>query len=463
MRLPFQSSLSRVSHRLRELARQRPEEAEEFLDTHQEQWEEIAETDPGSAADILEALHEEDAADLLRDLDADDAADVLDQMRAAAAADVIEEFDIDAAAQLISEMEPDQAVDLLSALEEDEVRDEVIAALAPDVRLEINQLIVYPPDSAGGLMTTDFAALPMGITTGEAIESLRRLHEEIGSNLTYVYVVDIEGRIAGVVPFRELVFARPHTGLDEIMLSNPVTVTVDTDREIVAELIQRYHLISIPVTDAQGFLAGIVKIDEAMEAAQAEATEDIARIVGAGAEETVYTEVGLSVRRRLPWISLNLIIGLLLALVIGGFEGMIEDRAVLASFMPMVALLGGNSGAQSLAVVIRAMAVGSLPPGRAVRAIRRESTIGLINGIVIACLSGLLGGYVAGEAEIGLVIGIAVFANLLVAGIVGASIPILLRRIGLDPALASNIFLTTVTDTVGFGGFLFTAMVVLGL
>jgi magnesium transporter len=462
MRLPFRSRLNRLSHRLRELARNRPEEAEEYLDTHQQEWEEIAETDPGSAADILEALHEEDAADLLQDLDADEAADVLDEMRAPAAADVIEELSVESAAELIAEMETHQAVDLLAALEED-LRDEVTASLEPSIRLEINRLIVHPDDSAGGLMTTDYAALPVGITSGEAIESLRRLHEEIGSNLTYVYVVDLQGKLAGVAPFRELVFARPGTGLDEIMLSDPVAVTVDTDREIVAELIQRYHLISLPVTDAQHHLVGIVKVDEAMEAAQAEATEDVARMVGAGAEETVYTEVSLSVRRRLPWITLNLLIGLTLAVVIGGFESIIEEKTVLASFMPMVALLGGNSGAQSLAVIIRAMAVGSLPPGRAGRAIRREATIGLINGVVIATLSGILGGIVAGDAGIGFVIGIAVFANLVVAGVVGASIPILLRSLGQDPALASNIFLTTVTDIVGFGGFLLTAKVILNL
>lgn len=460
MRLPFRTSLSRVSHRLRELARNRPEEAEEYLDSHQEEWEEIAETDPGTAADILEALHEEDAADLLQDLDTDDGADVLDEMQAPAAADVIEEISTESAAELIAEMETHQAVDLLAALEED-VRDEVMAALDPKTRLAINRLIVYPDDSAGGLMTTDYASLPTGITSGEAIESLRRLHEEIGSNLTYVYVVDLQGKLAGVAPFRELVFARPHTGLDEIMVRDPVAVTVDTDREIVAELIQRYHLISLPVTDNQDHLVGIVKVDEAMEAAQTEATEDIAQMVGAGAEETVYTEVGVSVRRRIPWIILNLFIGLGLAVMLGAFEATIRTNAVLASFMPMVALLGGNSGAQSLAVIIRAMAVGSLPPGRAARAIRREATIGLLNGIVIASLSGLLGGVVARDMEVGLVIGVAVFANLLVAGVVGASIPIILRRLGQDPALASNIFLTTVTDVVGFGGFLLTARLVL--
>jgi len=453
MRLPFHSSLSRLSHRLRELARNRPEEAEEFLDTHQDEWEEIAETDPGSAADILEALDEEDAADLLRDLDADDAADVLDQMRAAAAANVIEEMDTQAAAELIAEMEPDQAVDLLAALEEDEVRQDVIAALDPEVRLEINQLIAYPPDSAGGLMTTDFAALPKGITTDEAIESLRRLHEEIGSNLTYVYVVDPQGKIAGVVPFRELVFARPHTGLEEIMLHDPISVTVDTDREVVAEYIQRYR--------ANEHLVGIVKVDEAMEAAQAEATEDVARMVGAGAEETVYTPVPRSVRRRLPWIWLNLGIGLAIASMIRTFEPIIGEQPTLAAFMPLVAAVGGNSGAQGLAVTIRAMAVGGLPPGRAGRAIRREALIGLSNGVMTATLSGFLGGFVAGDWHIGLVIGLAVLLNLTIAGVVGSSIPTILRRLKLDPALASNIFMTAVTDTVGMGGFLLTAKLLL--
>jgi magnesium transporter len=462
MRLPFRRRLSRLSHRLRELARNRPEEAEEYLDSHQQEWEEIAETDPGSAADILEALDEEDAADLLIELSTLEASDVLDEMRAQAAADVIEEISVPRAAELIGGMETHQAVDLLAVLE-DEVRQQVLADLDPQTRLEINRLIIYPPDSAGGLMTTDFASLPVGVTAGEAIEALRRLHEEIGSNLTYVYVADTRGKLVGVVPFRELVFARPGMGLDEIMLDDPVAVTVDTDREEVAELIQRYHLISIPVTDHQQHLVGIVKVDEAMEAAQAEATEDIVQMVGAGAEESVYTEIPVSVRRRLPWIWLNLMIGLAIAALIRTFEPIIADKATLAAFMPLVAALGGNSGAQGLAVTIRAMAVGSLPPGRAFRAIRREAAIGLLNGITTALLSGALGGIVAGDAGIGLVIGIAVLVNLTIAGVVGSSIPTILRRIGLDPALASNIFMTAVTDTVGLGGFLLTAKLVLRL
>jgi len=449
-----------VASAIRDLAHRSPDQAEEYLDTHQSEWERIAEVDPNSAADILEALDEEGAADLLEALEADDAADVLDEMRPEPAADVLEELAPHEAAAYIAEMVTDQAVDLLAALEQDS-RDAVLAALDPRTRREINRLIIFPPDSAGGLMTTDIASLPQGIDAGEAIESLRRLHDELGSNLTYVYVVDDAGRLVGVVPFRELVFARPGTGLEDVMVSDPVSVQLDTDREVVAELVQRYHLIAIPVTDADRHLIGMVKVDEALEAMQAEATEDITQMVGVGAEETVFTPISKSIRRRLPWIVLNLFIGLAIALVIDQFKDIIQDRTILAAFMPMVALLGGNTGAQSLAVIIRSMAVGDLPRGRALKAVRRELLVATSNGVVISILSGITGGIVSGEALIGLVICVAVFVNLMVAGFVGAAIPVVLRRVGQDPALASNIFLTTVTDVVGFGGFLLTATLVL--
>jgi magnesium transporter len=450
----------RRSDTLRDLARQRPEEAEAYLDTHQDEWEALAEDHPHNAADILEALREADAADLLADLDTEEAAEVLDEMRPEAAADIIEQLDPAAAAAYIAEMDTDQAVDLLGALE-DEVRESVIAALSDEEAEAVNRLLQYPTDTAGGLMTTEIATLPMGVPAGEAIEILRQLHEELGSNMVYVYVVDDAKRLQGVVSFRDLVFARPGTALEEVMVESPVAVTTATDREVVAELIQRYHLLAIPVTDEAGHLVGMVRFDEALEAVQAEVTEDITTMVGAGAEETVFTPIRRSVSRRLPWISVNLGIGLMIALVISRFESVIEGNEILAAYMPMVALLAGNSGAQSLAVVIRAMAVGELPAGRAVRAIRREGIIGLVNGAVISVMSGVGGALLTGNAELGLVITIAVAVNFLVAGVAGAGIPVLLRSLGQDPALASNIFLTMITDVVGFGGFLLTATILL--
>lgn len=459
MKLPFLRPRL-LTEGLRELARRRPEEAEEYIGSHHDEWETIVEADPHNAADILEAIDASSAAGFMADLDLIDVGEVLDEMRPEAAADVLEEMTPERAAQAVAEMDVDQAADLIGALDDD-VRSAVLAALAPAVAQKIGQLLAYAPDTAGGLMTTEIASLPMGLAAGEAIEALRRLHDDLGSNLTYVYVVDDARRLVGVVSFRDMVFARPGQGLDEVMQGDPYLVHPDTDREVVAELIQRYHLIALPVVDRQGRLLGMVKVGEALEAVQAEASEDIAAMMGAGVEESVYSPVLLSSRRRLPWILVNLVAATLVAIVIAQFQDVIRGEVLLAALMPMVAQLGGNTGAQSLAVMIRSMAVGDLPPGRARRAIRREMSIAALNAVAISIAAGGIVALFLHEASLGGIIAIAVFVNLLVAGLAGGGIPVLLRRLGLDPALASNIFLTAVTDLVGFGGFLLTAAILL--
>ena len=468
MRLRFPRPRA-VTETLRDLARRRPDEAEAYLDAHHDEWEELAGHTPENAADILEALEEEGAADLLKDLDLDDAGEVLDEMRPEAAADVLETIRPATAAALIGMMDADQAADVIGALEPGE-RTAVLAALDPESASEIHSLLVHAADTAGGMMTTDYAALPLGVSSGEAIEALRRLHDELGSNLSYVYVTDEAGHLRGVISFRELVFARPGRSLDDVMVSDPVSVMPTTDREVVAELIQRYSLFAIPVVDHDGLLIGMVKISEALEAIQAEAGEDIAVMVGAGVEETIFTPVGRSVRRRLPWIMFNLFVGLVIAFVIAQFESTLAAAAVLAAYMPLVALLGGNSGAQSLAVIIRSIAMGDLPRGRARRAIKREVTVTMIDGLVIAVLAGLMGALTVGflgdqssiePLDIGTILFVSVIVSFLAGGLVGSSIPIILRRMGQDPALASNIFLTMTTDLVSFGGFLLIASLLL--
>lgn len=456
---------------LRDLARQRPDEAEEYLDAHHDAWEELAEHDPHDAADILEALDEEGAVDLLQDLPPDHAGDVLDEMHPEAAADLLEELEAIEAAAMLETMEPDQAADVVGALEPID-RTAVLAALGPEAGAEIEALLLHAADSAGGMMTTDVAALPVDMSAGMAIESLRTLHGELGSNLLYVYAVDGENRLVGVVSFRDLVFASPETTIRDVIEPTLVSVRPETDREQVSELIHRYRLIAIPVVEADGTLVGMVKFSEAIEAIQAEVGEDMAVMVGAGEEETVFTPVGLSVRRRLPWIFFNLMAGVFIAGIIAQFEATLTTYAILAAYMPIVALLAGNSGAQSLAVIIRSMAVGDLPHGRAPRAVRREVAVGFINGTIIAISSALLAAITVGlytsesvaaiaPIEIGVIIFISVWVSFLVAGLVGAGIPVLLGGLGQDPALASNIFLTLITDIVGFAGFLLTAALLL--
>jgi len=450
-----------LAQRLRLRARREPRIVEDYLDAHSEEWGALAEADPFDAADILEELGPEAAADLLRQLEARAAGNVLDEMRPDLAAEILEDFSDERTTAVLSEMDPDMAADLLGHLDEED-RSLVLAKLTPETAEELAELLAHPHDSAGGLMTTDVAALPGGITTGEAIERLRQLHDEI-EDLSYVYVTDALGKLIGVVSFRDLVFARPGVGLDETMVRNPVSVHPETDREEVVELTQRYNLFGVPVCDRDGRLIGMVPHEAVIEAVQAEASEDFAAAVGAGPEETVFTPVKRSVRMRLPWLVLNLGMAIVVALVIERQADVISEfGVVLAALMPVVALLGGNAGAQSLAVVIRGLALEDVPPNRVSSVLGRQIAVGALNGVPLGFLAAFVGASIGGSVEFGAVMGVAAATNVTIASFAGAAIPLVLRRLGLDPALASNIFLTLMTDIVGFGGFLVVAAVLLG-
>ncbi|MDH3730113.1 MAG: magnesium transporter [Acidimicrobiia bacterium] len=444
---------------LRELARRRPREAEEYLEDHAEEWESVAEADPATAADILEAVGQEATVELLADLDPEEASEVVAEMRLDAAAEALTESPPEFSARVVEAMSAAEAADVIGAMDAaDQPR--VLEHVADGATDDILALLAYPPDSAGGLMTTEFAAIQIGLTAGEAIEALRRLQEEVGQ-LAYVYITDHDQRLHGVLSFRDLVFSRPGTGIDEAMVSNPVAVRPETDREEVAELIQRYGLLSLPVVDFRGRLLGIVTVDEILEAVQEEAVEDIVVMVGAGVGETVHTTVARSVRNRFPWIVVNLAIAFAVAAVVSRFEPVISRTAILAAYMPVVAAVGGNGGAQSLAIVIRALATSDLPEHRSLRVVGNQALIGAINGLAVAAAASIIAFVFTDSAEIALIIGVAAFANMIAAGAAGAAIPMLLQRYGQDPALASNIFLTLVTDIVGFGGFLAIATLLL--
>lgn len=458
-----------LARTLRRVAGRNPEDVEEYLEEHVEEWSALAEAMPGDAADILEAISEEAASELIAELDPEEAAEVLEELRPQLAAELLAELPAADAAVLLQEMLPEEAADVLVEVEDEEVVEAFLDLMDDEPASEIRRLLAYAPDSAGGLMTTDLAVLPLGMTAGEAIERVRALHEEL-EDLFYVYVVDGEGRLAGVVSFRDLVFVRPGVGLDEAMVTDPVTVGPETDREEVADLIQRYHLFGIPVVDAGDHLLGMVTQEAALEAVQAEASEDFAAAVGAGAEETVYTSVGRSVRMRLPWLLVNLVLSLVVALIIERQTGVISREPVLAALMPLIALLGGNAGSQSLAVVIRSLATDDLPASRTWEVTGRQSMIGALEGVALS-VAGLAITYVlvssgvftssTPAAEVAIVVGVAILVNLAVATTMGTLIPLTLRRLGADPALASSIFLTLTTDAVGFGGFLLVAATLL--
>ncbi len=447
-----------LAARLASLARREPQEVEAYLDAHTEEWVELAQADPHDAADILEELGDEAAADLIRGLGAPEAADVLEEMQDDLAADVLEEMTPPRAASMLEAMVPAEAADLIGALEP-EAKEEILAAMGDEAAGAIRELLAYPSDSAGGLMTMRIAALPIGLTAGEAIERIRQLHEEL-EHLSYVFVVDDSHRLVGVLSFRELVFARPGDGLDDVMVSNPIKVTPLTDREEVTELARRYNLFAVPVVDFDDRLLGIVTSDEVIDAVEQEAGEDFAVAMGAGGEETVFTPVRRSIRMRFPWLVFDLALSSSVSLVIASFQNQIAAVPLLASLMPLVARIGGDSGAMSLAVVIRGLATREISPNRSLRVILRELALGMSNGLATAVLSGVIATILL-DPHIGLVVFISVLANLTVAGFAGAALPLLLKRLRFDPALGSNLFVTTVTDLTGFGGFLLVASLLL--
>ena len=448
------------AQRLRNAAGVQPEVVEEYLDSHTAEWEALAAADPHDAADILEELGAEAAADLLAELDAVPAAGILDEIRPELGAELLEDLPAARSSDLIGAMDTDMAADLIGELDARD-RESLLANLDPDIAHELLALLQHAPDSAGGLMTTDVAVLQIGITAGEAIERLRQLHDQI-DDLSYVYVVDHQRHLMGVVSFRDLVFARPGVGLEETMVHRPVTVRPETDREEVAELAQRYGLFGLPVVDQSGVLIGMVAHEAVVDSVQAEASEDFATAMGAGPEETVFTPVLRAVAMRLPWMVVNLAMAVVVALVIERQTDVIDDIGpILAALMPVVALIGGNAGAQSLAVVIRSLAIERVAPSRVGQVLAHQVGIGLINSIPIGILAALVGMAFGGSLLFGVTMGAATVANLAIGTLAGTGIPLLLRRLGLDPALASNIFLTLVTDVVGFGGFLLVATLML--
>ncbi len=445
-------------------ARRDHEQVADYLEANPEEWEALVEAAPGDAADVLEQLEEESAAELLSDLPAAEAADILEEIAPELAVELVEHLPLTDLAQALNEMTGEAAADLIGELDDD-ITEDVLAAMSDEAEEEVRHLLRYPSDSAGGLMTTEFAALPMGLTTGEAIERIRQLNEEY-EDLAYVYVIDEADHLHGVISFRDLVFSRPGAPLADVMIPDPAAVTPFTDREEVADIAQRYHLFGVPVKDGHGRLIGVVTTDAVIEAIQDEATEDFAAAVGAGVAETVYTDVTDSFRMRVPWLGLNLVLALIVAYVIEQQTGIIRNEPVLAALMPIIALLGGNGGNQSLAVMIRSLASDDVPSTQVPGILSRQAGVGLLSGIVLGLLAG---GVTWGLLTVGLfntdssavsvavVVGFASFAVLVVGSLAGSAIPVVLRRLGQDPALASSIFLTLITDVVGFGGFLLLA------
>lgn len=409
-------------------------------------------SDPQQAALALESLSPEDAAAVVRGLPADTAARALARVHPASEAALLEHLIPEPAATLIGLADPDDAADAFRALSDD-ARRKILASLTGERRRELEERLTYPDHSAGQIMRADVVSFPKGASVREVVARLKTLTATKHPQ-SYAYVVDDHRRLLGVLNMRDLLLAEDDARVETIMRTDVISVPAHVDREeLIAEPKVKGYL-SIPVVDAQGRLLGAVRSADLLASSQEEATEDLQRLFGASAEERAFSPVAFKVRQRLPWLTVNLATAFLASAVVAMFQDLIGKIAVLAVFLPIVAGQGGNSGVQSLSVVLRGLVIGEVRLRDALRLTALEVTVGLINGVVIGLITALCAWWWNGNPWMGLVIGLAMIVNMIAAGLAGAVIPLGMKRLGFDPAQSSGIFLTTVTDVVGFFSFL---------
>lgn len=355
-------------------------------------------------------------------------------------------------AQIMARLELDDRVEVADELDE-ERRERVIGLLPEGPRSELRMAEVYPPSSAGRVMTTRYIALHEDMTAQQAIERLRETGDTLESIL-YLYVVDEKGALRGVVPIRRLVSASPDKRCAELMVKDPASVRVDADQEQAAQLVSRYNLLAIPVVNEEQHLLGVITVDDVIEVIEEEATEDMYLLAGLSEEDRVFSPASRAVRRRLPWLLVNLGTAFLAASVVGLFQETLERLVALAFFMPVVAGMGGNTGIQSLTVITRAIALGELAFSSGLRAIGKEVSVALANGAVLGAVSGLAAFIWQDSAVLGVALFISMIVTMGVAGVMGAAVPLLLKALRQDPAVASGVIVTTFTDVLGFATFL---------
>ena len=409
----------------------------------------LSDTDIVRIAQELEQL--EDQADALRrlgQLAPEDAGEVLRHMDDERSTALLAALRQRRAAQILGEMVPDSAVDLIEDLSDQEQAELFERMRAADADV-LRELIAYEPDTAGGLMSPEVAALPAHLTVQEAIATLRRKVDE-AETIYYAYVVDGRHRLLGVLTMRDLIMNDPDTPIEEIMIEDVLTVPPEMDAEEVAHLFDRYNFLALPVLDEQRRLLGIVTVDDVIDSIREEETEDMHRLVGIAPEDRVFAPWQESLKRRQPWLLINLVTAFAAAAVVQVFEGTIAQITALAVLMPVIAGQGGNAGSQTVTVVVRAIALGEISAGQGRRVLVKELTLGVLNGLIIGVLVAGVASAWQGDPTLGLVVAVSMLLTLVTAGAAGAVIPLGLRLMGADPALASTVVLTTVTDIFGF-------------
>jgi len=395
-------------------------------------------------------LSQEEHTRLLGLLSPQDAAELIDQIEDVQAVDLIEDLPPAEAAAIVDEMYSDAQADLLGDLKDADA-EAILEAMPDETAEEVRQLLQYPDETAGGIMLTEFVSFPSDYSVQDVIEDLRKRHEEyIGYDVQYLYVSE-EARLAGVLRLRDVLMARPGQQLTEIMAADPVRVDVLTSLEQMRDLFETHTYLGLPVTNETGVLVGVVRAADVQEKLTEQTESEFRKTSGiVGGEELRSMPVLKRASRRLSWLSVNVVLNILAASVIAFYQDTLEKAIVLAVFLPIVSDMSGCSGNQAVAVSIRELALGLVRPREILRVLFKEASVGLMNGVVLGALLAGAALLWQGNPYLGLIVGTALAANTLLAACLGGIIPLALRAMKVDPALASGPMLTTVTDMCGF-------------
>ncbi|MCB1558753.1 MAG: magnesium transporter [Alphaproteobacteria bacterium] len=436
--------------------------------------------------EIIETLHSEDAEKLdliLDDLTTSDKAELIEKTtyenRQALMLGFSRHFDADVisilqeevrnktletmqaeqVAKIISDLESDDALDIVESLDP-EFQQEIMRKLSAKIRIALQEGLSFPEDSAGRLMQREFVAIPQFWTVGKTIDYLRAAKDTLPEDFYDLIVIDPSHHVVGEIPLNKLVRAQRTVKIDDLTLDEVHLIPATMDQEEVATLFRNENLASAPVVDEDNRLIGIITYDDVIFVIDEEAEEDLLKLAGV-TEDDLYSNIGKTVSSRAGWLFINLLTAILAAAVIAIFDATIEKIVALAILMPIVAGMGGNAGTQAMTVAVRAIATNEISGANAWRVIGKETAVGFLNGVLFAVLIGITAGVWFQDAGLGAVIAAAMIINLIVAGFFGASIPVVLNKINIDPAIASSVFLTTMTDVIGFFAFLGLASVFL--
>ena len=406
---------------------------------------------PADIADLLEQVSDGLRSRLLHMWKGGIVGDVLSELDESIREDIIDGLNATELADAVRDLDSDDVVDLLEDLDEPQ-QEAILDALDDAERMVVEQSLSFPQDSAGRLMQREVVMAPEHWTVGQAIDYLRR-HQDLPEQFYHIILIDPRMRPTGYVTLGKLLGATTAAPLQEIIEDSFRIIPAEQPEKDVAYAFNHYHLISAPVVDADNRLVGVITIDDAMTVLDEEYEEDMMRLAGVG-EGSLSDHVIETLKGRFPWLAVNLCTAIVASMVISMFEATIAQFVALAVLMPIVASMGGNAGTQSLTVAVRAIATKNLTTSNVWRVIRREVLVGLLNGIIFAVVLGLVGFFWFGSSIIGWVLALAMVLNMVIAGLAGTVVPVLLEKIGVDPALASGAFVTTVTDVVGFFAFL---------